>query len=92
MRHVVFLEDEMMRRSVVARKIDLEEKRVCVPTPMIQEPFFSLPVAAAPTTQDIVVLAPVVISPVATINDDEEPVLQDLIEPVATHEGEQQLP
>jgi hypothetical protein len=57
---------------------------------MIQEPFFSLPIVVAPTTQDIVVLAPVVISPVATMNDDEEPVLQDPIEHVATHEGEQQ--
>jgi hypothetical protein len=35
MRHVVFLEDEMMKGSMVARKINLEEKRVCVPTPMI---------------------------------------------------------
>jgi hypothetical protein len=34
-RHVVFLEDEMMRGSMVARKIDLEEKRVYVPTLMI---------------------------------------------------------
>jgi hypothetical protein len=37
MRHVVFLEDEMMKGSMVARKIDLEEKRVCVPTPMIRD-------------------------------------------------------
>ena len=36
--------------------------------------------------------APVVIPPVATMNDDEEPVLQDPIEPIATHEGEQQQP
>jgi hypothetical protein len=79
----------MMRGSVVAQEIDLE-KRVCVPTPMIQNPFFSLPVVAAPTMQDIMVPAPVVIPPVATMNDDEEPVLQDPIEPVATHEGEQQ--
>ena len=49
-RHAVFLEDEMMRGSMVARKIDLEEKRVCVPFPMIQEPFFSLPVATSPMT------------------------------------------
>jgi len=26
-RHAVFIEDEMMRGSMVARKIDLEEKR-----------------------------------------------------------------
>jgi hypothetical protein len=37
-RHAVFLEDEMMRGSVVAQEINLE-KWVCVPTPMIQEPF-----------------------------------------------------
>jgi hypothetical protein len=59
-RHAVFLEDQMMRGSTVARKIDLEEKRVFVPTPMIQDPFFVLPVAASPT-----VSAPVVSSPAA---------------------------
>jgi len=36
-----------------------------VPTPMVQEPFFSLPVAAAPTVQDTIVTAPVVGSPIA---------------------------
>ena len=36
--------------------------------------------------------APVIIPLVATMNDDEEPVLQDPIEPIATHEGEQQQP
>ena len=34
--------------------------------------------------------APVVILPVATMNDDEEFVLQDPVESIATHEGEQQ--
>ena len=72
---------------MVAREIDLEEKRVYASTPMIHEPFFSLPAVAAPTVQDTVVPAPVVIPPVATMNDDEEPVLQDPIEPIATHEG-----
>jgi hypothetical protein len=38
-RHAVFLEDEMMRGSTVAQKIDLEEKRVHAPNLMIQEPF-----------------------------------------------------
>ena len=54
---------------------------------MIHEPFFSLPAVAAPTVQDTVVPAPVVIPPVAIMNDDEEPVRQDPIEPIATHEG-----
>ena len=59
---------------------------------MIHGPIFSLPAIAAPTVQDTVVSAPVVILHVATMNDHEEPVLQDRIEPIATHEGEQQQP
>ena len=39
-RHAVFLEDSMIRGSTVPKEISLEEKRVYVPTPMIQEPFF----------------------------------------------------
>ena len=39
-RYAVFLEDEMMRGSMVPREIDLEEKQVYVPALMIQEPFF----------------------------------------------------
>ena len=91
-RHAVFLEDEKMRGSMVAREIVLEVKRVYAPTLMIHEPFFSLPAVAAPTVLDTVVPAPVVIPPVATMNENEEPVLQDSIEPIATHEGEQQQP
>ena len=77
---------------MIAREIDLKEKRVYAPTPMIHEPFFLLPAVAAPTVLDNVVPAPVVVPPVATMNDNEEPVLQDPIEPIATHEGEQQQP
>ena len=53
-RHTVFLEDEMIRGSTVPRQISLDEKRVCAPIPMIQEPFFSIlaivvtPIVAAP--------------------------------------------
>ena len=72
---------------MVAREIDLEVKRMYAPTPMIHEPIFSLPAVAAPTVQDTMVSAPVVIPPVATMNENEEPVLQDPIEPIATHEG-----
>ena len=89
-RHAVFLEDKMIRGSMVAREIDLKEKRVYAPTPIIHEPFFSLPAVTAPTVQDTMVPAPVVIPPVATMNDDEESVPQDPIETIATHEGEQQ--
>jgi hypothetical protein len=40
MTHAVFLESEMVRGSMVPRQIDLEEKWVHVPTPMIQELVF----------------------------------------------------
>ncbi|XP_066391733.1 uncharacterized protein [Miscanthus floridulus] len=73
-RHAVFLENDIVRGSMVAREINLEEKRVYVSTPMVQEPFFSLPVATAPTVPDTIVTTPVVNSPVATINEHEEPV------------------
>ena len=77
---------------MVAREIVLEVKRVYAPTPMIHEPIFSLHAVAAPTVQDTMVSAPVVIPPVATMNENKKPVLQDPIEPIATHEGEQQQP
>ena len=72
---------------MVAQEINLEEKRVYAPTPMIHEPFFSLPAIAVSTVQDTVVPAHVVIPHVATMNADEEHVLQDHVEPIATHEG-----
>ena len=91
-RHAVFLEEQMVRGSMVPRVIDLEEKRVYAPTPMIQEPFFSVPVVAAPAVHDTVVPTPVVSSLVVAINENEEPVLQDPLEPVAADEGEEQQP
>jgi hypothetical protein len=80
MRHAVFLEDEMVRGSMVAQEISLEEKRVHAPTLMIQEPFFSILAVAAPTVHDTAVTTPVVSSPVATMTENEEPVVQDPIE------------
>ena len=57
---------------------------------MVQEPFFTLPIVATPTVPDTVVTTHVVSSPMATINEYEEPVLQNPVEPVVTHEEEQQ--
>jgi hypothetical protein len=91
-RHAVFLEDEMIRGSRVVRKVDLEEKRVCAPNPMIQEPYFSLRVVPAPTAPEVVVQAPVVTPPVATISEDLEPVPQDPIESTVAHEDETPQP
>ena len=67
----------MIRESMVACEISFEKKQVYVPTPMVHEPFFTLPVVAASAVQDTVVTTPVVSSPMATMNEHEEPVLQD---------------
>jgi len=82
----------MMRGSMVARKIDLEDKRVCAPFPMIQEPFFALPVVPAPTIPEVEMQAPVLTSPVTTMGKDPEPVHQEPTEPVVEHEREVQQP
>jgi hypothetical protein len=63
-RHTVFLEDEVIRGSTVPREIRLEEKRVCVPTPMVVEPVFSVPAVVTLMVQGNVVAEPVVDSPV----------------------------
>jgi hypothetical protein len=96
-RHVVFLEDEVIKGSTVPREMWLEEKRVCVPTSMVIELFFSVPATVTPIVQDNVVVEPVVESPIpmattpivsspmAKLNEEEEPVFQ---EPIAIHEDE----
>jgi hypothetical protein len=88
-RHVVFLEDEMIRESTASREISLEERWVYVPTPMIHEPTFSMPVVVAPAVQDIMVATSIVSSHVAAVNEEEVHVFQ---EPVVTREEEQQQP
>jgi hypothetical protein len=94
-RHAVFLEDNMIRGSMVAREISLQEKRVHVPTLMVEEPFFTLSVVVAPTVQDTIVPTPMTSSLVVIINEHEEPVLEkpileEPIEPNVAHEEEQQ--
>jgi hypothetical protein len=63
-RHTVFLEDEVIRGSTVPREIRLEEKRICVPTPIVAEPLFSVPTAVAPMAQGNVVAEPIADSPI----------------------------
>jgi hypothetical protein len=89
----------VIRGSTVPREIRLEEKRVCVPTPMVAEPFFSVPAAVTSMVQGNVVAEPVVDSPVpvvvtpiigspvAEVDEEVEPIFQ---EPIANHEDEQQ--
>ena len=91
-RHAAFLEDQMIRGSMVARKIDLEEKRVFVSTPMTQEPYFCLPVAVAPAVQRTAVPTPVVSSPNVAANENEDFIPHAQPEPVVADEGEQQQP
>jgi hypothetical protein len=69
---------------------------VYVSTPMVGEPFFSVPIAVTPIVQGNMVVEPIVDSPIpmamtsivgspmATINEEEEP--------IANHEDEQQQP
>ena len=52
------------------------------PNPMIQEPFFSLPVVLAPTIPEVAVQAPVVNPPMTTMGEDLKPVRQEPTEPV----------
>jgi hypothetical protein len=100
-RHAVFLEDEVIRGSMVPREIRLEEKRVCVPTPMVTEPFFSVSAAVTPMVQGNVAAEPVADSHVpmtatpivgslmTEVDEDLEPILQ---KPIINHEEEQQEP
>jgi hypothetical protein len=100
-RHTIFLEDEVIRGSTVPREIRLEEKRVCVPTLMVAEPFFSVPATVTPMAQGNVVAELVADSPVpmaatpivgslmTEVDEDLEPVFQ---EPITNHEEEQQEP
>jgi hypothetical protein len=97
-RHAVFLEDDVIRGSTVPQEIRLEEKLVCVPTPMVTELFFSVPAAVTPMTQGSVVAEPVADSPVpmaatpiigstmTEVDEELEPVFQ---EPITNHEEEQ---
>jgi hypothetical protein len=91
----------VIRGSTVPREIQLEEKWVCVPTLMVAEPFFSVPVAVTPMAQGNVVAEPVADSPVpmaatpivgspmTEVDEDMEPIFQ---EPITNHEEEQQEP
>jgi hypothetical protein len=100
-RHAVFLEDEVIRGSTVPREIRLEEKRVCVPTLMVAELFFSVSTAVTPMAQGNVVAelvadspvpmaaTPIVGSPMTEVDEDLYPVFQ---EPITNHEEEQQEP
>jgi hypothetical protein len=101
MRHTIFLEDEVIRGSTVPREIRLEEKRVCVSTLMVAEPFFSVPATVTPMVQDnmvaelvvdslvLVAATPIVGSSMTEVDEEEEPVFQ---EPIINHEEEQQEP
>jgi len=54
----VFLEDELVRGSMTPRKIDLEEKRVYVPTPIIQELIFPVHADVAPPVKPTIDATP----------------------------------
>jgi hypothetical protein len=91
-RHAVFLEDQMIRGSGTARKIDLEEKRVYTPNPVIQESFFPLPAVSAPPVQVTAMPTPVVAPSVVTMNEEVEPIQQAPDEPIAHKKGSNSSP
>jgi hypothetical protein len=85
----------MLWGSVTVQKIDLEEKNVYTPNPVIQDHFFSLPTVAVSPVQNTVMTSPVVIPPVATTDENMEPVRpvpQEPEEPVAAHGGSNNSP
>jgi hypothetical protein len=86
MRHAIFLEDEMMRKSTVLREIGLKEKRVYVPTTMIYELIHSVPVqeCISPTFE--------VRSSSATPNVNGAPVIQEPEVPNTVIDEEEEQP
>jgi hypothetical protein len=82
----------MIRGSGIVRKIDLEEKRVYTPNPVIQESFFSLSAVTVPPVQVTEMPTPAVAPPVVTVNEDVEPIHQAPDKPIATQGREQQQP
>jgi hypothetical protein len=77
---------------MVPREIDLEENWVYVPTQMIQELVFFPRVVPTPAVEPIVVPEPVASSPVQTMSENQELVLQDPIEPIIAQEEPEQSP
>jgi len=73
----------MIKGSKAAREITLEEKRVFVPIPMVQEPYFTLSVIVGSTP---VVTTPAAFSPTAN----SEPILQEPNEPIVDEQQPQQ--
>ena len=54
----MFLENDMIRGSMAPREVNLQEKRMYVPFPMVEEPYFSMQVP--PPVQTTVVATPAV--------------------------------
>jgi hypothetical protein len=91
MRHTIFLEDDVIRRSTVPREIRLEEKRVYVPTLMVAELFFSVlatitPIVLGDVVAESVLDSPVpmaaisiVGSPMVEIDEEDEPIFWNLL-------------
>jgi hypothetical protein len=46
-----FLEDAIIKGSKVLREVDLQEKRMFVSIPMVEEPYFSIPIEVPPTVE-----------------------------------------
>jgi NADH:ubiquinone oxidoreductase subunit H len=96
MRHAVFLEYEVIKESTIPREIQLEEKWIYVPTPIVAKPFFLVSATVTPIVQSNVVVEHVVDS---LVTMSATPIVGSLMteidkeeEPIANHEEEQQQP
>ncbi|WVZ70207.1 hypothetical protein U9M48_018889 [Paspalum notatum var. saurae] len=79
---------------MVPREVNLKEKRMYVPFPMVEEPYFSMPVEVAPPVQPTVVATPAVDvgSPSTTVDEQEIVPVPEPPSPAATPEPQVPAP
>jgi hypothetical protein len=74
-----FLEDGIIKGSKVLREVDFHEKRMFVSIPMVEEPYFSIPIEVPPTvvpTKSETSVANVVSPSTTTTEQDVPPSMQ----------------
>jgi len=78
----------MFKGGMVPREINLEEKRIHTPTTMVEQPYFSIPVAAAPAPQTAVATPAVGTSTPVAVSEEAAPTIPVVVRtPAATSES-----
>ncbi|WVZ92498.1 hypothetical protein U9M48_038558 [Paspalum notatum var. saurae] len=85
-RHAVFLENDMIRGSMAPREVNFQEKRMYVPFPMVEEPYFSMPAEVTPPVQPTVIATPTVDAGSSGTTAIEQEIVPVLEPPAATPE------